>query len=88
MADQDAEKKVETEKAKLVNMKTFEAADKKAVNGDAASGKTGLIISLFIGLCGGLGIGLYIYNKKTKAEIEEGGNDDRYSKFIDEELSK
>ena len=70
----------------METIKTLAAADQKFVNGDSASGKTGLIVSLFIGLCGGLGIGLYIYNKKTK-EIEEGGKDDLYTKFIDEELS-
>ena len=70
----------------METIKVVAKADADYANVDTGAGKTGLIISLFVGLIGGLGIGLYLYNKKTK-EIEEGGSDDKYTKFIDEELT-
>ena len=70
----------------MEEVKKLEADNEAYANVDTGAGKTGLMISLFVGLVGGVGIGLYLYNKKTK-EIEEGGNDDKYTKFIDDELN-
>ena len=55
-------------------------ADMKVVTAEESPGKTGLIIGLIVGLIGIIGIGLYIYKKKTQDdEGPEGGEDDKYS---------
>lgn len=64
-------------------------ADEKIVADEEAPGKTGLMIGLIIGLIGAIGIGLYIYKKKNQHDDQpEGGNDDSYQMFIDQELNE